>query len=99
MWRELTITLPYNWMYMATVVVRTEIFCVGATWTQGEWAARVLMKFCPSTMEVFRMSMVREHRKYISIAVHTGFIYANGGNNHTQRLSSMETSATTSGPW
>ena len=68
MCRDLTITLPYHWAYMATVVVETEIFlCGGQERAEGEWAARVLMKFCPSTMEVFRLSMMREHRKYIII--------------------------------
>ena len=83
MWRDLTITLPYNWAYMATVVVGTDIIlCEGhMDRDEGEWAARVPMKLCPSTMEVFRLSMMREHRKYISIAVHLGFIYAIGGNN------------------
>ena len=101
MWRDLTITLPYNWVYMATVVVGTEIFLCGGHMDrdEGEWAARVLMKFCPSTMEVFRLSMMREHRKYISIAVHSGFIYAIGGNNHTQRLSRMEKSDISHNQW
>ena len=43
--------------------------------------------------------MLREHRKYISIAVHSGFIYAIGGNNHTQRLSNMEKSDISHNQW
>jgi hypothetical protein len=57
---------------------------------QGEWVIRVLMKFCPNTMEVSGLSMMREHGNYISIAVHSGYIYAIGGNNHIQSLSSVE---------
>ena len=43
--------------------------------------------------------MMREHRKYKIIAVHSGFIYAIGGNNHTQRLSSMEKSDINHNQW
>jgi hypothetical protein len=66
MWRNLTITLPYNWAYMATMVVGTDIFLCGGPMDrdQGEWATRVLMKFCPNTMEVSRMSIMREHGNY-----------------------------------
>ena len=61
--------LPYNWAYMATEVVRTDIFLCGGYMhrIEGEWATRVLMKFCPNTMEVSRLSMMRERRNYISI--------------------------------
>ena len=54
MWRDLNITLPYNWSYMATIVAGTDIFlCVGhMDRDEWEWAIRVLMKFCPNTMEV-----------------------------------------------
>jgi hypothetical protein len=92
MWRDLTITLLYNWAYMATVVVGTDIFLCGGHMDrdQGEWVIRVLMKFCPNTMEVSGLSMMREHGNYISIAVHSGYIYAIGGNNHIQSLSSVE---------
>ena len=40
MWRDLTITLPYNWAYMATVVVGTDIFLCGGPMDrdQGEWS-------------------------------------------------------------
>ena len=31
LWRDLTITLPYNWAYMATMGLTS---CVGATWTE-----------------------------------------------------------------
>jgi hypothetical protein len=84
--------MPYNWAYMASVVVHTVIFLCGGHMDriEGEWATRVLMKFFPNTMEVSRLSMMKECRNYISIAVHSGFIYAIGGNNHTQRLSSVE---------
>ena len=77
LWRDLTITLPYNWVYMATVVVGTEIFLCGGHMDrdEGEWTARVLMKFCPSTVEVFRLSMMREHRKYICIALRLYLCY------------------------
>ena len=63
----------------------TDIFLCGGHMDrdEGEWATRVLMKFCPNTMEVSRLSMMREPRNYISIAVHSGYIYAIGGNNHT----------------
>ena len=52
MWRDLNITLPYNWSYMATMVAGTDIFlCVGhMDRGEWEWASRVLMK--SNTMEV-----------------------------------------------
>ena len=90
MWRDLTITLLYNWAYMATAVVGTDIFLCGGHMDrdQGEWVIRVLMKFCPNTMEVSGLSMMREHGNYISISVHSGYIY--GGNNHTKSLSIVD---------
>ena len=77
MWRDLTITLLYNWAYMATAVVGTDIFLCGGHMhrIEGEWATRVLMKFCPNTMEVSGLSMMREHGNYISIAVHSGYYF------------------------
>ena len=50
MWRDLTITLPYNWAYMATVVVGTYIFLCGGPMDryQGEWATRVLISSAPT---------------------------------------------------
>jgi hypothetical protein len=77
MWRKLTITLPYNWAYLATMVVGTDIFLCGGPMDrfQGEWATRALMKFCPNTMEVSRLSMMREHGNYITIYVHSCYIY------------------------
>ncbi len=32
--RDLTITLPYNWAYMSNLVVGTDIFLCGVTWTE-----------------------------------------------------------------
>ena len=91
MWTDLSISLPYNWAYMATVVVGTDIFlCGGHMDEEGDWAARILMKFCPDSMEVSRLSMMRERRNYLSLAVHAGNIYAIGGNNHNTRLKSVE---------
>ena len=83
--------MPYNWAYMATVVVHTDIFLCGGHMDriEGEWATRVLMKFFPNTMEVSRLSTMRERRNYISICC-PGYIYAIGGNNHIQRLSRVE---------
>ena len=55
-----------------------------------EWATRILMKFCPNTMEVSRLSMMRERRNYLSLAVHAGNIYAIGGRNENNLLKSVE---------
>jgi hypothetical protein len=57
---------------------------------QVEWATRVLMKFCPNTMEVSVLSMLREHGNYISISVHSGYIYAIEGNNNTKSWSNVD---------
>ena len=39
MWRDLIITLPYNWAYMAIAVVGTDIFLCGGHMDRdiGEW--------------------------------------------------------------
>ena len=72
-------------------MVGTEVFlCGGHIYREGEWATRRLMKFCTNSMEVSRLSMMREHRNYVSLAVHSGSIYSKGWNNHTERLSSVE---------
>ena len=48
-----------------------EVFlCGGHIYREGEWATRRLMKFCTNSMEVSRLSMMREHRNYVSLAVH-----------------------------
>ena len=73
------------------MVVGTEVFlCGGHIYREGEWATRRLMKFYTNSMEVSRLSMMREHRNYVSLAVHSGSIYSKGGNNHTERLSRVE---------
>ena len=48
------------------------------------------MKFCTNTMGVSRLSMMMEGWKYISINVHSGYLYAIGRKRHTQRLNSVE---------
>jgi hypothetical protein len=47
---HLAVTLPYNWSYMATVVVGTYIFLCGGPMDryQGEWATRVLISSAPT---------------------------------------------------
>ena len=57
---------------------------------EGELATRVVMKFCPNNIEVSILFMMREPRNFISIAVHSGFTYAVGRSNHTQRLFSVD---------
>ena len=57
---------------------------------EGELATRVVMKFCPNNIEVSILFMMREPRNFISIAVHSGFTYAIGRSNHTQRLFSVD---------
>ena len=78
-WKDLTITLPFKWAEMDTVVVGTDIFLCGGHTDREErdWATtptRVLMKFSPNTMDVTRLSMMRVHRDFISLAVHSGYI-------------------------
>ena len=80
-WRDLTTTLPYNWAFMGTVVAGTDVFLCGGTIDGGEVASRMLMKLCLNTIEVSRLSMMREGRNYFSIAVHSGYIHAIGGEN------------------
>eukprot|EP00092_Neocalanus_flemingeri_P015715 GFUD01017009.1.p1 GENE.GFUD01017009.1~~GFUD01017009.1.p1 ORF type:complete len:597 (+),score=175.10 GFUD01017009.1:93-1883(+) len=88
-WRDLTTTLPESWAYMRTVVVGAEVFLCGGE-LEGEWATNMVMKFCPNTMEMSRLSMMRERRNGLSVAVHCGSIYAIGGNNSSVSLSSVE---------
>ena len=88
-WRDMTNTLPDNWAYMATVVVGTDMYlCGGHMEGDGKWATKILMKFNPNTMKTSKLSMMREKRNYLSLAVHSGSIYAMGGHNQNHRLSS-----------
>ena len=57
---------------------------------EEELATRMVMKFCPNTVEVFILFMMREPRNFISIAVHSGFTYDIGRSNYTQRLFSVD---------
>ena len=45
---------------------------------EEELAIRVVMKFCPDTVEVSILFMMREPRNFISIAVHSGFTTPKG---------------------
>ena len=91
MWRDLTTTLPDNWAYMATVVVGTDVYlCGGHMEGEGNWATNVLMKFCPNTMKISRLAMMREKRNFLSLSFHSGSIYAFGGNKEHNMLNSVE---------
>ena len=57
---------------------------------EEELATRVVMKFCPNTVEVSILFMMREPRNFIRIAVHSGFTYDIGRSNYTQRLFSVD---------
>ena len=82
-WRDLAPTLPYNLSSIGTVVVGTDVFLCGGNQDGGVWASRMIMKLCLNTMELSRLSMMREGRNYISLAVHSGCIYAIGGVNYS----------------
>ena len=99
-WRDLATTLPDKWAFMDTVLLGTDVYmCGGYIEMAGELATRVLIKFCLNTMKVTRLSIMRESRSFLSLAVHNGSIYAIGGIKGDLRLSSVEclTSALTSG--
>ena len=84
MWRDLTTTLPENWAYMATVVVGTDVYlCGGHMEGEGNGATKVLMKFCPNTMKISRLAMMREKRNFLSLSFYSGSIYAFDGNKAT----------------
>ena len=69
-----------NWSSMGSLVVGTDIYlCGGQMIKEGLSPVKVLMRFSANTMEVTRLSMMRDCRNYVGLAVHSGSIYAIGG--------------------
>merc|ERR1719369_2751782 len=82
-WTDLSVSLPHNWAYMASVVVGIDVFLCGGHMEEDRVrASNVLMKFNPNTMMMTRLSNMRESRNFLSLAVHKGIIYAMGGKNN-----------------
>ena len=75
---------------MITVVEGNAILCVGHMDSDEGAPNLIPMKFCTNTMGVSRLSMMMEDWNYISMNVHTSYIYAIGRKSHTQRLNSVE---------
>jgi len=88
-WTDLSTSLPCSWAYLDTVVVDTEVFLCGGHVEHED--SRMFMKFNCNTMEITRLSKMKEYRNYVSLATHKGNIYAMGGKNQVnQRLNSVE---------
>ena len=67
-WTDLSISLPSGWAYMDTVVVDTDVFLCGGLIENV--SSRMFMKFNPNTMEISRLSKMKEHRNFVSLATH-----------------------------
>ena len=92
-WTDLSISLLSGWAYMDTVVVDTEVFLCGGNIENvgGHEDSRMFMKFNPNTMEISRLSKMKEYRNFVSLATLNENIYAMGGKNqHNKGLSSVE---------
>ena len=60
-WRNLPTTLLDNWSSMGSLVVGTDIYlCGGQMIKEGLSPVKVLMRFSANTMEVTRLSMMRD---------------------------------------
>jgi len=84
-WTDLSLSLPsdYKWYFMNTVVVDTDIFMTGCHWVDLDSArdSRVFMKFNPNTLEISRLSKMKESRDDVSLVANKECIYAIGGIN------------------
>jgi len=103
-WINLSMSLPSDWAYLDTAVVDTNIFLCGGHFedihNNGQVDSRVFMKFDPNTMEISRLSKMKERRNFVSLATTKESIYAIGGkNNQNQRLNSVEMYSISRNQW
>ena len=87
-WKEVPTQLP-SMAYASSVLVESQIYLCGGN-RVPTFGTRELLKLCPNTLEVRRLSSMRQGRNYLATVVCGGYIYAIGGHNGDERLRTVE---------